>query len=620
MADLKVALEDLALESSGTAQTQVPARSFSFSRRLAVAALAPVLVAVAYFATQSWRESPASEPMQALPLTSLSGVVRFPSLSPDGNHVVFSWTGAKQDNQDIYVQQIGAGAPLRLTSDPNNDYSPNWSPDGRMIAFLRRGPAGNKSEVRLIAPLGGTERKVADIEPRGALYRPISLAWCPDSACVLTIDSAADGKPDAVFTISINTHEKRQLTYPQGRVVDADPTISPDGRSLLFRRDATPFSGEFYRQSLKGQTIPDGEPVRLTSTLSAGKPAWIPGSREFAFAARGALWRLDAFGGGVPARLPFVGQDGTAPVVSRTPSGRQRLVYVRSFADGNVWRVDTSAAGAPAPSSPVVAIASTRNEAIPNLSPSEVQMAFLSNRSGESEIWVAAPDGSNAVQLTSMGVTPGFPRWSPDGKLIAFHGDPDARPDLIVVPSGGGQPKILTKNTTGGAFPSFSRDGQSIYFQANNGTQRIWKMPALGGTAVQLTNNIGGLAIESQDGRDLYYVETVERSSSLWRLPLAGGAAVKVLDGVALGNFDVVERGIYFIERVAGEAGIFFSDRPAGETRLQYFDFSTRRLTTVAHNLGTVGFGLSASRDGRTIFYSRIDSSVDELMLVDNFR
>jgi hypothetical protein len=131
---------------------------------------------------------------------------------------------------------------------------------------------------------------------------------------------------------------------------------------------------------------------------------------------------------------------------------------------------------------------------------------------------------------------------------------------------------------------------------------------------------VGSISLESHDGRDLYYIEATERPSSLWRLPLSGGPAVKVLEGVVLCNFDVVEKGIYYIDRSSGEAGIFFTDRPTGETRLQYFDFATRRSTTVARNLGAVGFGLSASRDGRTIVYSRVDSSVDELMLVDSFR
>ena len=72
--------------------------------------------------------------------------------------------------------------------------------------------------------------------------------------------------------------------------------------------------------------------------------------------------------------------------------------------------------------------------------------------------------------------------------------------------------------------------------------------------------------------------------------------------------FVVLERGIYYI------------NQPSGEARLQFFDFTTGRSTTVAHNLGEVRLALTASADGRTILYSRVDSSVDDLMLVENFR
>ena len=295
-------------------------------------------------------------------------------------------------------------------------------------------------------------------------------------------------------------------------------------------------------------------------------------------------------------------------------------MYVRSFADSNVWRVDTARPGAPADSPPAVAIASTRGDLTPSLTADGRRVVFLSDRAGDLEFWVADSDGSNALQLTSMAIMPGYPKWSPDHTMIAFHGDPEGRPDVLVVPARGGEPRIITKATGGAAYPSFSRDGRWLYFATGlaEGESRIWKMPATGGAAVRVTDNAGMIAIESYDG-DLFYVDTTNGPGSVWRLPKAGGPAVKVVDGVVLGNFDVVEDGLYYIDRVSGDAGSF-TDRPSGETRLRYYDFATSRSTTVATNLGTVGLGLSATRDGRTVFFSRIDSSIDELILVDNFR
>ena len=69
-----------------------------------------------------------------------------------------------------------------------------------------------------------------------------------------------------------------------------------------------------------------------------------------------------------------------------------------------------------------------------------------------------------------------------------------------------------------------------------------------------------------------------------------------MLDGVVNSAFDVVERG-------------------CGN-----FDFASRKIVTVVEDLGTLSLGLTASRDGRTIFFARVDSSVNELMLVENFR
>jgi hypothetical protein len=92
-----------------------------------------------------------------------------------------------------------------------------------------------------------------------------------------------------------------------------------------------------------------------------------------------------------------------------------------------------------------------------------------------------------------------------------------------------------------------------------------------------------------------------------------------VLDGVLRSNFAVLDGGIYYIDQLPDNAGGGPNDRPSVETRLQYFDFATSTSKTVARNLGPVGLGLTASSDGRTILFTRLDASIDDLMLVENF-
>ncbi len=278
MADVKVALEDVE-EESALGQQAVAARAPSW-RRWIWAALLPALLAGGFFAWQAWRAPRPAEPLRAVALTTFPGVERYPSFSPDGNHVAFTWTGPKQDNPDIYVQQIGSGSPLRLTTDPRGDDNPVWSPDGRWIAFLRgESPSlsmgtASKNELWLIPPLGGPERKLAEILVRETFVSPPYLAWCPDANCLVVTDSPGERKPDALFVVSLETGEKRQLTNPQPPALgDSNPAVSPDGRSLVFRRNIAYAAGEFHLLPLGTGLIAGGEPRRLTLTaLNARKP------------------------------------------------------------------------------------------------------------------------------------------------------------------------------------------------------------------------------------------------------------------------------------------------------------------------------------------------------------
>jgi Tol biopolymer transport system component len=86
------------------------------------------------------------------------------------------WSGATDDNWDIYVKALGVGAAfLRLTRNAANDTVPAWSPDGRHIAFVRElgegvamytGPSANqpkKTAIFSVPSLNGPERKLTDI-------------------------------------------------------------------------------------------------------------------------------------------------------------------------------------------------------------------------------------------------------------------------------------------------------------------------------------------------------------------------------------------------------------------------------------------------------------------------
>jgi Tol biopolymer transport system component/predicted Ser/Thr protein kinase len=628
MDDLKVALEEVKEESdSGTAAMPAePPR-----RRWVWAALPPVLLVAGFFAWRIWWSPQPEGPLRAVELVTVPGLKSSPSFSPDGDRIAFAWNGPKQDNFDIYVQQIGAGSPLRLTTDPRHDYNPAWSPDGRWIAFLRSESLGSpregtilqtgRSELRLIPPLGGPERKLAEIRLGETYWNQTFLAWCPDSACVVVTDSLGEGKPDALFVVSLETGEKRQLTNPQPPVAgDVNPAVSFDGRWLVFKR-VIGFPGhELYLLPLARGPTAGGEPRRLTLNVgelmwNAGSVAWMPDGREILDSTGRSLWRAAIPGGHSPARVPFVGENGIMPVVSRPQPGRpSRLVYVRYADVRYIWRISTTAPGAPASSPPSAAITSTSLDMSPQFSPDGRHVAFDSDRSGPTEIWLADPDGSNAVQLTSMAATlganrAGTPRWSPDGQLIAFDCNLEGHYGIYVVSAAGGKPRRLAPHPANDNVPSFSRDGKWIYFSSNRtGEYRIWKVPVAGGEPVQVTTNTGFVAFDSSDGAYVYYTQTRGEPGPLWRLPASGGPPVKVLEGVVQLAFTVSDKGIYYI------------DQPADDARLQFYNLATGRSTTVARNLGDVSQGLTVSPDGRTILYSRMESPVNDLMLVENFR
>jgi eukaryotic-like serine/threonine-protein kinase len=290
MVDVKVELEELK-EESDSGKLFAPGRALGRKRRWNAAWVAAGLVAfllIALFAgwfVRSTRQTPAVD-LTAVPLTSCPGTEDFPTFSPDGSQVAFMWNGVNQNNFDIYVKLTGPGPPLRLTNDPAVDSSPAWSPNGQSIAFLRE-LTGGRFAVLLVPPIGGRERKLAEVPPPFSI-NPLSLAWSPDGSSLAVIDQDAASQPPGIFLLSAETGEKRRLTSPPLHSKgDYLPAFSPDGRTLAFvRLKASGYSGDILTLPLSSSLQPQGEPNLVMSHkhIFFGL-TWTPDSREIIAAA-----------------------------------------------------------------------------------------------------------------------------------------------------------------------------------------------------------------------------------------------------------------------------------------------------------------------------------------------
>jgi Tol biopolymer transport system component len=583
-------------------------------------ALAGVLASIFGLAGYAWishRGVPENASLKLVPLTTFAGSKEYPAFSPDGSRIAFSWRPSDTDAHHIYIKPISNGEPVQLTFSSEEDAFPTWSPDGGQIAFCRRTlPADERapvvSGVYVVPTIGGAARKLAD--------NCEGVSWSPDGKA-LAVARVPDRSPESggIDLLSLESGERHGLTRSRE---DLLPVFAPNGRWIAFIR-VLPGRGRGRDLFVISATGGDARQLTFDGEYTTGA-TWTADSREIVISsprdrAQGALWRVP-LSGGSPRPLSATLRNASNPTISRQG---HRLAFNESWSDSNIhlrtgpgfpragtpWRFDSPRG---------VAVSSGADHS-PVFSPDGKQFAFTSDRTGNNQIWVSRRDGSEAVQLTSLGIRPaGSPRWSPDGAWIAFDVWEANQSYVYVVSSGGGRPRRVSMEAGQSWNPSWSPDGQWIYFTSRrSGTDEIWRIPITGGSAFQVTHGGSYEGRPSPDGRTVYYRKSTPAGCcALWSVPAEGGREepVRELERFAtIGrSWGVLPGGIYFLAR-----------RNEPRPTVRFLSFATRQIVDVVRLEQDPDWnflGLAMSPDGRSLLNVQIDSEANDLMMIENFR
>ena len=581
--------------------------------------------------------TPSAPPVRLRTVTSFPGSEGNPSFSPDGNFLAFTWTGPDftADNDvwvsttgDVWVKAVDGDALRRLTDTPHaNEIYLAWSPDGQQIAFVRV-ESGENRGIYLVSALGGSERRISDFG-----WRP---TWLRDSQS-LVFEEVTGGNA-ALVLLELATGVRRRLTTPPPGFVDIAPKVSPDGKTLAFIRSVarvTPF-GNTVRAGLFVVPMAGGAPVRVDDrATSMGGPEWTPDSREILYPRwdHGGvrIFRVAATGGlpEAAAGLPISSRAVSASGVR--PGGTFRVAVVDAVSNIDMRMIDLQAPQSSGRASAWTAFCdSTRIDWPGRFSRDGAHVSFTSDRSGLPQILAANQDGTHMRTLTTFeGSSIGLASWSPDGRFLVFDAvDDQNRTDLYITSADSGPLRRLTNDDSREVDAEWSRDGRWIYYASDtSGRQAIWKIPAAGGTPVQLTTQGGMDPRESPDGRSVYFLEPPSGNpfsvaTTLKRVSVEGGNVDTVLSGFMQGRWDVADTGIVFLTGTPGTA-----PDPATPDALDFYSFADRRTRRVAElpfPVTSRGYSpprvLIVSPDGRWVVVSHMDRWGRDIVVADNFR
>lgn len=346
--------------------------------------------------------------------------------SPDGQQLAVTGLAGEDGGVGIHLISVDGKVRRRLLPPEPNDNSydsdPQFSPDGRRLAFLRwKSDAASDILITENLPDGATAARIRRLTSDDKLIIQGSLRWSADGERVLFISNRSGSLQ--LWQIDID-----------GGAPELVPGFSESITSYTISRDGGLFA---FTNEQADPVIKVSEPGRDAGNGTAGLPCQINSTRY--------------------DDTPRFSPDGSMIVFTSNRTGWDELWVARADCTQvrQLTRFRELGVGSP------------------RWSPDGQKIVFDRREKSESDIYTIGLDGSALLKVTDSVGSNTMPAWSPDGKWIYFtsnRGRSVMVNNIWKVPAMGGEVVQVTREA--GMEPSFTSDASILYF---NKIDHIWK-------------------------------------------------------------------------------------------------------------------------------------------------
>jgi Tol biopolymer transport system component len=284
--------------------------------------------------------------------------------------------------------------------------------------------------------------------------------------------------------------EKNITQITKWRNEDVWPSVSPDGEKIAFMSRQKTTKGVSINYDIWTVDTASNRIFTQLTNHPADEcyPSWTSDSKRIFFSSprinnNWSIWRINVGGTGAATQITSRDLNDFAPSVSPDEkkvafNSKERYDALLEKEAGEPWVYfkktmpyiwSTNIDGSE--------LTQIIEGFAPIWSPDSLKIAFCSNISGNWDIWLISPDGSELTQLTTEKSDEVTPNWSPDGKKIVFASNRSGNFDIWTMNVDTSELTQLTYNKKNDAGPAWSPDGKYIYFQSNrSGNWDIWRI------------------------------------------------------------------------------------------------------------------------------------------------